>query len=277
MVIDPVNGAGSKITKELLERLGCEIISINDDTEIEFQRGPEPVPENMKALEKIVKATSFDIGFAQDPDADRLSIVSDKGEAIGEEYSLALCAAHIFEKNIKIKGLCAAANLSTSRMIDDIADLCKAKVFRTKVGEVNVSEKIKEKNCIIGGEGNGGVIFPKVGFGRDSLSGIALILEYMACSGKKISELAGLIPKYRMIKDKMEMPENKIAGFLELVKKQYQSEKMDLTDGLKIDFKDAWVHVRPSNTEPVVRFIAEGKDAVSVEKIIKQIRSLARD
>ena len=273
--IDPVNGAGSKITKELLSSLGCEITSINDDTEIEFQRGPEPLPQNLKALEKIVRSTSSDIGFAQDPDADRLSIVSDKGTAIGEEYSMALCAAHIFETNKRVKGLCAATNLSTSRMIDDIALAHGAQVFRTKVGEVNVSEKIKEKSCIIGGEGNGGVIFPKVGLGRDSLCGIALILEYMAHSGKKISELAALAPKYCMIKDKIEMPENRIADFIELVKQQYQGEKTDTTDGLKIDFSDGWVHVRPSNTEPVVRFIAEGKDLHSVEKVIKQIRSIA--
>ena len=276
VALDPGNGAGSVITKELLTLLGCEIISINDDTEKEFQRGPEPVPENLKALEKIVAACKADIGFAQDPDADRLSIVSDKGIAIGEEYSLALCAAHMFEKKKKGRSLCATANLSTSRMIDDIAKKFGAAVFRTKVGEVNVSEKIKEKNCIIGGEGNGGVIFPEVGLGRDSLSGIALILEYMALTGKKISELAAEIPGYIMVKDKMEMQENKIAGFIERVKERFAGERSDMTDGLKIDFADGWVHVRPSNTEPVVRFIAEGKNRGSVEKTIGQIRGLSK-
>ncbi len=275
VALDPGNGAGSKITKELLSLLGCRVIAINDDTEKEFQRGPEPVPQNLGALEKLVLLTKADIGFAQDPDADRLSIVSNAGAAIGEEYSLALCAAHLLEKNKEKKGLCVAANLSTSRMLDDIAKKYGAEVIRTKVGEVNVSEKMKEKGCLIGGEGNGGVIFPKVGFGRDSLSGIALVLEYMAKTGKTLSGLAKEIPSYVMIKDKIEMKEDKIADFISLVKKQYPGEKVDETDGSKIEFKKGWVHIRPSNTEPVVRFIAEGKDRIYVEKLIQGIRQLA--
>ena len=271
VAMDPGKGAGSKITKELLTLLGCEIISINDDTEKEFQRGPEPVPENLKALEKIVAASKADIGFAQDPDADRLSIVSEEGIAIGEEYTLALAAEFVLSM---AKGN-VATNLSTSRMIDDIAKKYGVKVMRTKIGEVNVSEKMKETKSVIGGEGNGGVIYPAVGYGRDSIAGIGLILNYLASSNKKVSELVNAIPKYVIIKDRIELSDaGKINSLIKKVKERYSSEKINDMDGIKIDFPDSWVHIRPSNTEPIVRVIAEAKSAEAGNKLISSLKLL---
>ena len=276
VAIDCCNGAGSVITKGLLRELGCEIIAINTDIEKEPPRGSEPVPQNLASLCKVVRDIGADIGFAQDPDADRLSIVSDKGIAIGEEYSLALAVSFILSRTAKSKGNIVVANLSTSRMIDDIARKYGAKVLRTKVGEVNVSEKMKETGAVIGGEGNGGIIWPSVGFGRDSLAGIGLILDYMSGTGKNISDLAGGIPSYTMIKDKISLssPEE-IDELLEAILEKYSGEKLDRTDGVKIDLQDGWAHIRASNTEPVVRIIAEGKDASMTKKLVEEIKALA--
>lgn len=275
VAIDCCNGAGSVITQEFLRRLDCEIIAINTDTGKEPPRGSEPIPENLKTLCKIVRDFNADAGFAQDPDADRLSIVSDEAVAIGEEYTLALCADFVLSTAGNIKNPTAVTNLSTSRMIEDVMAKYKGKVIRTKVGEVNVSEKIKETGAIIGGEGNGGVIYPKVGFGRDSISGIGLMLNYMAFSGKKISELARGIPKYYMIKDKINLDDkSQIQELLNKVKDAFIKEKTDTADGIKIDLKEGWVHVRGSNTEPIVRIIAESNTLNSSLGLIEKIKAL---
>jgi phosphomannomutase len=274
VALDSCNGAGSAITKELLKALDCEIIAINTDVGSDFPRGAEPVPENLGQLCGIVRDLGADVGFAQDPDADRLAVVSEQGVAIGEEYTLALCSYHILHDNWKIKDKTVVTNLSTSRMIDDIAKKFGTKVIRTKIGEVNVSETIKKENAIIGGEGNGGVIFPKVGYGRDSLSGIGLILDYLAGSGEKLSELAGLIPRYFIVKDKIALSDpDKIKSLLEKVKEKYKNEKTDMTDGIKIDFEDGWLHVRESNTEPAVRIIAEAKTKDKAKQMIEDLKS----
>lgn len=276
VAIDCCNGAGSGITPKLLRALGCEIFAINTDITSDPPRGSEPVPQNLGQLCTIVKKFGADVGFAQDPDADRLSIVSEEGKAIGEEYSLALAADHVFSLNAGEKDMSSATNLSTSRMIEDIAKKYGAGVVRTKVGEVNVSEKMKEIGAVIGGEGNGGIIYPKVGYGRDSIIGIALILWAMACSGKKLSQLAGQIKSYEMIKDKIEMARTEdILKLLARVKEKYSKEKIDASDGLKIDLAEGWLHVRGSNTEPIVRIIAEGIDKGSALKLIEGIKALA--
>ncbi|GAG19320.1 unnamed protein product, partial [marine sediment metagenome] len=198
VVLDSVNGAGGRVTKKILAELGCEVVAINDEPSGLFAHGPEPTAENLTGLCEVVKTKQFDIGFAQDPDADRLSIVDETGTCIGEEYTLALAAKYIFSK----KTGSAATNLSTSRMIDDIVEKAGGLVYRTAVGEANVAAAMLEHSCIIGGEGNGGVIDLRVGPVRDSLVGIALVLQLMAETGKSISQLVGEIGGYYMSKDK---------------------------------------------------------------------------
>ena len=275
VALDCCNGAGSVITPRLLKKLGCEIIAINTDPGQIPPRGLEPIPANLSQLCRIAKEFGADIGFAQDPDADRLAIVSDKGEAIGEEYSLALAALFVLSKNTGIKNKIVVTNLSTSRLTQDVASMFGAKTVRTKVGEVNVSEKIKEMGALIGGEGNGGIIWPEIGFGRDSICGIGLILDLLADRGKTVSQLVDSLPKYTMIKDKIDLPQGTDPSLVLIAaEKKFSSAKIDRTDGIKIDFPDGWLHIRPSNTEPIIRIIAEGTDQKCTEDLIEEIKEL---
>ncbi len=267
VVLDSCNGAGSIITPKFLKALGCEITKINCDTDSIFPHNPEPIPENLKELSGAVSETGADIGFAQDADADRLAVVSETGRIIGEEYSLCLAEKFIIQKN---KGL-VVTNLSTTRAFDDIANQHNCPVLRTKVGEVNVSETMKEKKAVIGGEGNGGVIDPRVHYGRDSLAGIALILQYMAQTRKSISQLAEEIPKYYVCKDKITCHPESAKKILAQFKEKYKDEKMDLTDGIKIEWANSWVHLRSSNTEPIIRIITESTNKNKSEELNKRI------
>ncbi len=279
VAIDCCNGAGCVITKMLLRELGADIYAINDKPGAPTPRVLEPLPENLGQLEKITSEFGCDIGFAQDPDADRLAIVSDNGIAIGEEYSLVFAADFILHKLRKIKSeKIAVTNLSTSAMIDAIAAKYGAKVLRSKVGEINVSETMMKTGAVIGGEGNGGIILPEVGFGRDSLSGIAIILNYLAATGKKVSELVdpARIPKYFMLKDKIEMTDQtKIDHFLAALKEEHKNDTLDLQDGIKAITPSGWMHARGSNTEPIVRIIAEGADQTLIKQTIEKAKTLA--
>ena len=271
VVLDSVNGAGSIITPVLLRKLGCRVVEINTDTRSPFPHGAEPTPENLTQLAETVVAENADIGFAQDPDADRLALVTDDGKAISEEYTLALCAKHILEKSLSGKKI-VVANLSTTRAIDDIVKEFGGIVLRTKVGEVHVAEAVKSEKALIGGEGNGGIIYPKIGYNRDSLTGIALILEYMAADGRPISEIANSIPEYHSAKKKKECRSIEEAEiFVEKVKEHFSKETLDTTEGIKVLFKDAWIHVRPSNTEPIIRVIAEARTAEEAQRLAESI------
>jgi len=268
VALDPCNGTGGVITPMLLKEFGCKVATINADIKKSFAHNPEPVPENLADLCQLVKREKADIGFALDPDADRLAIVSEKGMPIGEEYTLALAVDYILMKE---KSKVVVTNLSTSRVIDDIAKKHGAKVIRTKIGEINVAKKMKEVKASIGGEGNGGVIYPKISYNRDSLIGIGLVLEYMTKSGKKLSELIKALPEYHIIKDKIELKSMEDAsGIIEKTKGIFKKEKQDLTDGVKVVFSDSWIHVRASNTEPIVRVIAEGKSKTKAESLIEE-------
>ena len=267
VAIDSVNGAGGPVTKKLLAILGCDTFAINDEPTGIFAHTPEPTAENLKCFCEVVKAKNTDIGFAQDPDADRLAIVDENGNYPGEEYTLALAAKYILSK----KTGNAAANLSTSRMIDDIAAQSGNKVFRTPVGEANVAKAMAENNCVIGGEGNGGVIDLRVGPIRDSLTGIALILQMMAETGKSISQLAGEINHYYMIKEKFNADKNLAETIFESAKETFSNAKINSSDGIRFDFDGAWLHVRSSNTEPVVRVIAEAPEESIARKYIDTI------
>ena len=270
VVLDSVNGAGGAEGRLLLSKLGCRLKAINSKPTGLFAHKPEPTIDNLTGLCKVVKQEKADIGFALDPDADRLAIVDESGRYIGEEYTLALAAKYVLDKN---KGA-VATNLSTSRMIDDIAKEADVKVIRTPVGEANVANAMIENNCIIGGEGNGGVIDLRIAPVRNSMAAMALILQYMAQSGKTISELTCQIPAYYMIKEKISADSKTFNELVSAVSGIFTDAKINTADGCRYDFDDGWLHLRPSNTEPVVRIIVEAKNRESAEKYINIIRKL---
>jgi phosphomannomutase len=267
VVLDSVNGAGGRVAKKMLAELGCVVSAINDEPTGLFAHGPEPTAENLKGLCEEVKTKQADIGFALDPDGDRLAIVDEAGHYIGEEYSLALAAEYIFSKRAGK----AATNLSTSRMIDDIAKKAGGQVIRTAVGEANVAAAMLEHDCVIGGEGNGGVIDLRVSPVRDGLVGIALVLQLMAETGKTISQLVSEIGGYYMSKDKFAAEQNQAQQLLNSAKEIFTGAKLDTSDGCRFDFDDGWLHLRASNTEPVMRVIVEAKDQRAAEKYIDAV------
>jgi phosphomannomutase len=270
VVLDSVNGAGGPITKKLLAELGCETIAINDEPSGIFEHTPEPVAENLVALCEIVKAKKVDIGFAQDPDADRLAVVDENGKYIGEEYTLALAAKYAFSKQAGI----AATNLATSRMIDDVAEKAGSKVIRTAVGEANVADAMLKNNCIIGGEGNGGVIDLRVGTTRDSLVAIAVVLELMAETNKTVTQLVSEIPAYVMKKDKFTADASTAAKLFEAAKANFPDAKVDMTDGCRLDLHNGWISLRTSNTEPVMRIFVEAEDKTTAEKYMQIVTEM---
>jgi phosphomannomutase len=270
VVLDSVNGAGSEITLKLLSELNCKIIPLYCDINAPFPRGAEPVPENLKDLARAVKKYGADIGFAQDPDADRLAIVNEHGVPIGEENTLVLVTEHLLSKK---KGR-VVVNLSTTKAIDDIARKYGVNVKRTKVGEINVTDEMRRNGARIGGEGNGGVISPEINMGRDSLAGIGYVLEMMAERGRSIGGLVNDLPQYVMKKGKIKSDDSKKNKLIfERIISDFKGEKFSDIDGLRIDFvknnefKGGWVHLRPSNTEPIFRIISEGKDSAHAAKI----------
>lgn len=269
-VLDSVNGAGGCEGIKLLEQLGCEVVKINTEPDGEFAHTPEPLETNLRDLCREVKANNADIGFAQDPDADRLAVVDENGRFIGEEYTLALAARYVLSRQ---KGN-VAANLSTSRMIDDIASEAGCKVFRTPVGEANVAASMIENNCVIGGEGNGGVIDLRVGPVRDSLVGIALILSLMAKTGKSVSELAEDIPEYFILKDKVSADDDQAKKIIELVQSKLENPEINTSDGCRFDIDDGWIHLRTSNTEPVMRIIIEAETEQAGQKYLEMVRGV---
>jgi phosphomannomutase len=272
VVLDSVNGAGGRVTKKLLAELGCKVSAINDEPTGVFAHPPEPTIENLTGLCEAVKAEQAEIGFAQDPDADRLAVVDENGTYIGEEYTLALAAKYIFSR----KSGRAATNLSTSRMLDDIAEEAGGQVIRTPVGEANVAKAMFENNCVIGGEGNGGVIDLRVSPIRDSLVGIVLVMQLMAETGKGISELVGEIGGYYMSKDKFTADKSLAQQILDSAKEVFADAKLDTSDGCRFDFDDGWLHLRASNTEPVMRIIVEAKDQPAAQKYIDAVLNIRR-
>ena len=273
VVLDSVNGAGGRPGIKLLTALGCKIIPVNTEPTGLFAHPPEPTAENLVSLCDAVKKAHADIGFAQDPDADRLAIVDEAGTYIGEEYTLALAAKLIYSHTTGA----AAANLSTSRMIDDIAKTAGGHVIRTSVGEANVASAMLKNNCIIGGEGNGGVIDLRIGPIRDSLVAMAFTLQLLAQTGKTVSQLVGEISRYSMTKYKFPADKAKVKLILDAVKNLFPDAKIDSSDGFRFDFPDAWIHIRSSNTEPIVRVIAEAKDKAAAAKYIDAVLNIAKN
>ncbi len=270
VALDSVNGAGSEITQMLLERLNCRVVPLYCTIDGTFPRGAEPVPENIVELADTVKSHVCDVGFAQDPDADRLAIVDDNGRPIGEEYTVALVAKHLLAKSTGW----VVVNLSTTKSVEEVARQFNAPFTRTPVGEINVADAMRKLGARIGGEGNGGVISPEVHLGRDSLVGIVYVLDMMAETGKRVSELVSELPQFSMVKGKAQIKKNiNLSTFASSLKKKFKNERFNLSDGIRIDFvshpefKGGWVHLRLSNTEPIFRIIAEGVDEAQAKKI----------
>lgn len=274
VVLDSINGAGCVVTPMLLGRLGCEYVHLNGEATGQFAHAPEPIHENITDLCEQVRKHRAAIGFAQDPDADRLVVVDESGNFLGEEYTLALATAFVLRKR---KG-CIATNLVTSRMIDDVAAAAGARVVRAPTGEANVAEAMRREGCIFGGEGNGGVMEPRVVPVRDSLVGIAMILQSMAETGKPISQLAKEIPAYVFVKTKFPCPAG-VAPAVAAATKEAFAERCDVTfnedDGLRIDLPEGWLSVRASNTEPIMRIVAEAKEARIANELVAKVRKIA--
>jgi len=274
VVLDSVNGAGCVVTPMLLGRLGCEVAHLNAGATGRFAHPPEPVEENLSQLCEAVRRHGAAVGFAQDADADRLAIVDEKGRFIGEEYTLALAAAFVLRHR---KGK-LAANMVTSRMIDDVAAAAGCEVIRTPTGEANVVEGMRREGCIFGGEGGGGAIEPRVVSVRDSLVAIAYVLGYMAQTGKTISQLVGEIPSYVMVKTKLPCPPGAAESVSLATYDAFASRKdarFNRDDGLRIDMPEGWVSVRASNTEPIMRIMAEARDRKTADDLVAQVRRIA--
>jgi phosphomannomutase len=268
VALDCVNGAGATVMPLLLERLGCEVVAINLEPTGRFTREPEPVPENLKELERLVKETGADVGLAVDPDVDRLALVADGGRAIGEDFTLALAARLVLRHR---RGP-LVTNLSTSLVVEDAARTAGVEAVRAPVGEVNVAVRMRELKAAIGGEGNGGVILPEVHLGRDAPIGAALILQLLVEEGRALSAIVGSLPRYLIVKDKLPRPKASLDAVYAALRSAFPDAAVDVQDGLRLAWPDRWVHVRPSGTEPIVRVIAEAPDEAGARELVRRSR-----
>ena len=276
VVVDAVNSTGGLAVPDLLKKLGVNVIELYCDPNGEFPHNPEPLKENLKDLSELVIKEKADLGIVVDPDVDRLAFVSENGEVFGEEYTLVACADYFLKNNPGN----TVSNLSSSRALKDITKLNGCEHFFSAVGEVNVVEMMKEKNAVIGGEGNGGIILPELHYGRDALVGIALFLTHLSKLNVSCSQLRSTYPDYFMSKQKVELNKSlDVDLILENLKRKYSKEKINTQDGLKIDFKDSWVQLRKSNTEPIIRVYSEAKSQNSAEelssKFINEVKSFS--
>jgi len=263
VAVDCVHGAAAVVSKQFLTALGCDVVLINDTPNGIFPHAPEPLPENLWALEEAVKEHDADIGFAHDADADRLAIVSEKGVAIGEEFTLAFACDAIADS---VDGP-LVTNLSSSRMIDEIAKRHGKAVVRARVGEINVVQEMQAHGAGIGGEGNGGVIWPQVHYCRDSVAGMALVLSGLAKRGGSVTDWVQSMRPSEIYKTKMECPVSRAHAALMGLRETYADDELDLREGVKVLWPDgSWLHVRPSNTEPDVRIIAEADTVEEAER-----------
>ena len=268
VALDCAHGAGAVIMPQLLEALGCEMVAIGMQPNGRFPRPPEPVPENLGDLERLVRETGADIGLATDPDVDRLALVSNEGRAIGEDYTLALAARLVLAH----RSGPVVANLSTSRILDDVAAEAGRKVIRAPVGEVNVAMRMRREGAAIGGEGNGGVILSEVHLGRDAPVGVALVLQMLLESDEPLSKVIARYPRYSIVKDKLDRPDAPLDSVYAALRAEFADAEPDVQDGLRLAWEDRWVHVRPSGTEPIVRVIAEAPSAADARELVSRSR-----
>jgi phosphomannomutase len=273
VALDTVRGAGGAVMPELLERLGCRVTAINLDTDGLFPRPPEPVPENLKALGALVRRTKADVGIAVDPDVDRLAIVDERGRAIGEDYTLAFAVRAVRPSRRQT----VVCNLSTSLVVEDAAREFGARVVRAPVGEAHVARKIIELKAVIGGEGNGGVMYPALHVGRDAPVAGALLLGLLARELATVSELVGRAPRYTIVKAKLERGTQvmeRLDGFYAALRARFPDANADTQDGLRLTWPDRWLHVRPSGTEPIIRLIAEAPTSADAHRLAEEGRQL---
>lgn len=274
VVVDCINAAGGGIVPPLLRELGCRVVEMNCEVSGIFTRTPEPVPENLGALCRRVVEEKADLGIAVDPDVDRLVLITEKGEPFGEEYTVTTAVKYILEKH-RGAGERVVINLSTTRAVDDIAKACGATVVRTPVGEINVASKMKEIGAVIGGEGSGGVIFPAVHYGRDAIVGIALILQQLTDFRGTLSQFKATLPQYAIVKTKAGLKGKDADAMFDTIRRKYAGKgTFTDTDGLKIDFADSWVHLRKSNTEPIIRIIAEAPTTDRAQSLLSEFQRI---
>ncbi|WP_416448323.1 phosphoglucosamine mutase [Leeuwenhoekiella sp. A2] len=276
IVVDGVNSSGGVVIPMLLDRLGVHTVKLYCEPTGDFPHNPEPLKEHLGDICKLVVKEKADLGIVVDPDVDRLAFITDKGEMFGEEYTLVACADYVLSETPGN----TVSNLSSSRALRDVTLKHGGKYFASAVGEVNVVAKMKEKNVVIGGEGNGGIIYPESHYGRDSLVGVALFLTHLAKQKISVTQLRASYPSYFMSKKKIELtPELDVDQILETVAKKYSNEEVSTVDGVKIDFEHHWIHLRKSNTEPIIRIYTEAptqEEADTVaDNMIKEINVLA--
>ena len=272
VVVDCVNGVASKALPKLLELLGCEVTEIHCEPNGLFPHTPEPLEHNLSDLIQKTKEIDADIGFAVDPDGDRLAIVSDGGKYLSEEYTLVI-ATDVVLSGLP-KGQKVATNLSTTQAIDDIAEKHGADVIRTRVGEINVVQEMKSVNAVIGGEGNGGVILPEAHYGRDALVAAALTLQFITNSEEPLSKIYSKMPQYIMLKRKVELGNVSSETILNSITEHFSDYDVDTRDGVKINKPEGWVHVRVSNTEPIMRIYVEAKTQESAESLWNEVMDI---
>ena len=275
VVVDAVNSTGGIAIPQLLEHFDCEVVKLYCEPNGHFPHNPEPLKEHLGDICELMKTEKADVGIVVDPDVDRLALVDENGDLFGEEYTLVAVADYLLRHQ---KGA-AVSNLSSSRALRDVARNLGSEYFASAVGEVNVVTLMKEKNAVIGGEGNGGIIYPELHYGRDSLVGVALFLTHLAKENKTVSELRATYPSYFMGKKKIELtPDIDVDSLLTKMEKEYQTEDISTIDGVKIDFKNNWVHLRKSNTEPIIRIYTEAFSQEEADhlgdQMIEKIKSL---
>ncbi len=279
VVVDCINSAGGLIVPQLLRSLGCSVIEMNCDVSGIFTRTPEPIPENLGALCRRVLDEHADLGIAVDPDVDRLVLITERGEPFGEEYTITAVVNYILQREAKRtkEPMSVVVNLSTTRAVDEIARKFGATLYRTPVGEINVAQKMKEVGAIVGGEGSGGVIVPSVHYGRDAIVGIGIIMQQLSEWKGTASEFRNSLPQYSIVKSKVEVPSRSSESLLEELRKRLDANGSTNTDdGLKISYPDSWVHLRKSNTEPIIRIIAEAPTADLAEKLVRDFSRTIR-
>ncbi len=269
VVLDCCRGAGAVIMPALLDRLGCRVSVINLEPDGRFPRPPEPVAENLGELERHVASSGADVGFAVDPDVDRLAIVANGGQAIGEDYTLALAARVVLKRTPGT----VVTNLSTSRIVDDVAAEAGGRVVRAPVGEVNVATRMRDEHAVVGGEGNGGVILPELHLGRDAPLAAALVLQLLADGEETLTQIVSRYPRYAIVKDKLDRPSVALDAVYDALRSSFPGAQVDTQDGLRLSWPDSWVHIRPSGTEPIVRVIAEAPSEEAARALVARSRA----
>lgn len=272
VAVDAVNSVGGAVIPELLRRLGVKkVVELNCEPNGRFAHTPEPIPENLTQISDLMKSGVADVGFVVDPDVDRLAIVMENGEMFVEEYTLVAVADYVLSKTPGS----TVSNLSSSRALRDVTEKHGCSYSAAAVGEVNVVRKMKDTGAVIGGEGNGGVIYPELHYGRDALVGVALFLTLLAKEGKKVSELKAGYPGYAIAKNKIQLtPDIDVDAILQAVKEKFADERITDIDGVKIDFPDSWVHLRKSNTEPIIRIYSEAETMDKADALAEDIKKV---